>query len=89
MTKLGDVTIKTAEYRPCYVVETLYANGEPFVQEKRKALFHHWDGMWAVVEYEDGKCDCILAECIEFVQGLMNEYYFGEAAENETCNATD
>lgn len=30
MAKLGDITIKTAEYRPCYV-------------SGRKALFHRWE----------------------------------------------
>lgn len=94
MAKLGDITIKTAEYRPCYV------NG-------KKALFHRWTDVpmvspskmlmvrdankateyvgLAIVEYEDGTVDRVFPEQVRFVPGLMNEYDFMEAV-NEACN---
>lgn len=43
MAKLGDITIRTAEYRPCYVTEAIaYSDGRPVVRHERKALFHRW-----------------------------------------------
>lgn len=43
----------------------------------------------AIVEYEDGTVAEVEPTAVRFVPGIMNEYNFGEAAENETCNATD
>lgn len=43
MAKLGDITIRTTEYRPCYVTEAVaYSEGVPVVQHERKALFHRY-----------------------------------------------
>lgn len=43
MAKLGDITIKTAEYRPCYVTEAVaYSDGVPYMRHERKALFHRY-----------------------------------------------
>ena len=95
MAKPGDITIRTAEYRPCYV-------------DGRKALFHRWglkakaimkssDGSLstpfeitlAIVEYEDGQIAEVPPDAIRFVPGLMNEYDFMEAVMNETGNDAD
>lgn len=133
MARFGDFTIRTAEYRPCYVMEgTMYANDVAFDRKERKALFHRWtdkivlfikdngSGMlryedyecavrgvverhivskhfdtektaqtFAIVEYEDGTIAEVEPTAVRFVPGIMNEYNFGEAAENETRNATD
>ena len=97
MAKLEDITIRTAEYRPCYV------NG-------KKALFHRWTNVpmvspskmlmvrdankateyvgLAIVEYEDGTVDRVFPEQVRFVPGLMNEYDFMEAV-NETRDGVD
>lgn len=75
--------------RPCYVVETVYANNEPFLQEKRKAMFHRWEvGGRAVVEFEDGSAECVPASCIQFVQSFVKEYLFAGGI-YETGNDAD
>lgn len=112
MARFGYFTIRTAEYRPCYVMEgTMYVNDVAFERKERKALFHRWTdipyvspskyfaglseekateiGALAIVEYEDGTIARVFPEDVRFVPGIMNEYNFGEAAENETRNATD
>lgn len=43
----------------------------------------------AIVEYEDGTIAEVEPTAVRFVPGIMNEFNFGEAAENETSNATD
>ena len=75
----GEITIKTAEYRPCYV------DGE-------KALFHRWAEIseppsWgqsktvrtvAIVEYESGIVFEVAPTAVRFVAGIMNDYCFDE-----------
>lgn len=78
------VTIKTTEYRPCYVKD-------------KKALFHRWEekseivvpspmvgghgggvvkGTLAIVEYEDGTIDEVRPQQIRFADDKINEYAF-------------
>lgn len=83
-----DMTIKTAEYRPCFVKRK---GGD------RKALFHRWAdtaqirdalmaGMtsgqlrevFAVVEYEDGTVEKCYPDQIVFCDNLYKRYYWPE-----------
>ena len=80
------MTVKTAEYRPCYV-------------DGKKALFHRWEDRaevvepsimvgghpggqlkWtcAIVEYEDGTIETVYPTKVRFIPGKMDEYDFGE-----------
>lgn len=83
---MNDITIKTFEYRACYV------NG-------KKALFHKWcenaqplepsalafghkgGQLWhtlGLIEYEDGTVKFVDPFCIKFCDNLMKQYYFKE-----------
>lgn len=85
-----DITIKTIDYRPCYV------NG-------KKALFHKWceyakplppsasifgdkgGQLWAtlgLVEFEDGTIKFVDANSIKFCDNIINQYVF-KADKNE------
>lgn len=108
MANLGNIEIRTAEYRPCFVAVVEYCAGVKTIRkDERKALFHRWTNSFdpqrvkwgmsisaayittAIVEYEDGTIAEVVPTAVRFVPGIMNEYNFGEAAENETRNATD
>lgn len=83
---MNDITIKTSEYRPCYV------NG-------KKALFHKWveyakplapsmsiigdkgGQLWytiGLIEFEDGRIEEVQPSNIRFADGLINQYTFKE-----------
>ena len=89
----GELTIKTAEYRPCIV-------------EGRKALFHRWHTISnvlspspmigghpggqitytrAIIEYEDGTVSQCNPTDITFCDPPHKEYCFGAEQEEPSC----
>ena len=85
MANMGEITVRTSEYRPCFV-------------DGKKALFHRWleyamviepspmvgghrggeiKYTLAIVEYEDGTLDQVNPSRVRFVPGIMNDYDFG------------
>ena len=86
MAGLGDLTIKTSEYRPCLV------KGE-------KALFHRWSDesnvvgespihgghaagtvrfTLGIVEMEDGQVKQVVPSSIKFLDNKIREYIFND-----------
>lgn len=83
---MNDITIKTSEYRPCYV-------------DGKKALFHKWEEnarpippsmlisedkggqVWytmGIVEFEDGRVEEVPPTKIRFADCLIKQYAFKE-----------
>ena len=86
MARLGDLILKTSEYRPCLV------NDE-------KALFHRWEDKSnvvapslmiggapggtirytvGIVEMEDGQVKQVEPSSIKFLDNKISEYIFGD-----------
>lgn len=82
MAKLGDITIKTAEYRPCYVREFEHSDNWKLCKEEarkreRKALFHRWGlKAKALIKSSDGS----LSTPFEITLAIV-EYEDGQIAE--------
>lgn len=56
MANLGNIEVRTTEYRPCYVTDAVaYSCGVPVRRHERKALFHRYaDKLVAVVKMKGG-----------------------------------